>query len=147
MRGAPPVRVLCGPDARWQRVQQLILAAAASTGVGWLLWHAGWERGPILAAALAVAVAVALAVPKALPQQTVVLEWTGEGWRLDGQACQPHVRIDLGPWLLLQTEGGSARRWLPLDLARCGALPHLVRAALQAHGRAAAGAWEEGGRG
>ena len=137
MRGAPPVRVLCGPDARWHRLEQAVLAGSAATAVGWLAWQGGWDRAPLAAVALLAGLLAMLVIVRVQRRRpAVVLEWTGERWLIDARPGLPHLRVDLGSWLLLHVAGDGAHRWLALDLAHCGAPPHLVRAALFAHAAA-----------
>ena len=142
MRGAPPVRMLCGPDVRWHRVQQLILGASAATAAGWGGWQLDWDRGAIVACAALGGLLASMVVRR--QRRAAVLEWTGEAWQLNALTCRPRVRVELGNWLLLDVRSDSGRHWLPLDLTHCGAPPHLVRAALVAHARPGAEPREAG---
>lgn len=139
MRGAPPVRLVCGPDARWQAFERVLHALAAAVAGAWLGWQAGWPGSVLAIVAAAAAVTAFVWIRwRQLGEREAVLDWTGQQWQLDGQDCRPpSLRIDLGRWLLLRIDGGlRARRWLAADLTQGGAPAHLVRAALHAHGPA-----------
>ena len=57
MRGAPPVRMACGGDARWRLITRGLYTLAAATTCAWLVAHAGQPPATALAGALFVGVA------------------------------------------------------------------------------------------
>lgn len=141
MRGAPPVQMACGRDARAAGGAAALSATAAASLAGWLAWHGTW---PVPLAAFVVIVCGLLAAVvgwrRVMAEGERRLAWDGRAWALDGMPGEVAVMIDTGGWLLLRFQSAAACRWLSLRPARCGAPAHLARAALQAHaGRAAAG--------
>ena len=142
MRGAPPVQMACGREARAAVAVGLLSATAAAAFFGWLGWHAQWPSGLIVATMAAAALLAGAAggwrVKRAGERR---LAWDGRTWALDGIAGEVGVMVDVGSWLLVRHRSVDAVVWLPLRLRSCGASVHLARAALQAHaGRASAGA-------
>ena len=138
MRGAPPVQMACGRDARWAAAVALLLATSSATLVGWLAWHAAPADRllPLLAAAATFGVAALTAWGRVARQALRPLAWDGRTWMLSGAPCGVEVMIDLGGWMLLRVTYPAAGRvhWLPLGLRSDDAQTHLRRAALHAHG-------------
>jgi hypothetical protein len=142
MRGAPPVQMACGRDARAAAAVGLLSATAAATIVGW----SGWQLGGSLAFVLATVVVAALLGGLAggwragrVGERRLV--WDGRSWTLDGIPGGVAVMIDTGDWMLLRFRAARTNNWLSLGLRTCGAPAHLARAALHAHaGRVPAGA-------
>jgi hypothetical protein len=136
MRGAPPVRMDCGRDARWCWFHHVLFAVAAATASGWLAAHLEMP-GAMLGLGLAAGVVLGglWSVRSRASQGLSCLVWDGRSWCLDGQTGVVDVMIDLGSWMLLRFVGGAPgpARWLPLTLAQAGAPAHRCRAALLDH--------------
>lgn len=136
MRAAPPVQMVCGREARWHAAVMTLGAGAAASAAAWASsWFGQSPACSSAAAGLAAAGAAILAVRSNRSSTCETLVWDGQVWRLQGRPGSVDVMIDLGGWLLLQfhADGTSAVRWLPVNLAGCGAPAHLCRAALLAH--------------
>jgi hypothetical protein len=149
MRGAPPVQMACGRDARWHGAECALAALAAGSAVFWLLLYQGLPPHLVLPVVAGVALGAAASWWRWVDRQSrQFLAWDGVGWALDGTAGDVALMIDLGPWMVLcfRPHESSPRRWLAVDLRRCGAPIHLCRAAVHAHagqphGPMAADAW------
>ena len=132
MRGAPPVRVACGPDRRWRVFEALVAGASLASGCGWLAQRLDLPALPAAAAAAGMAWGIVrlVQVRRARPRE---LAWSGRAWTLDGATGLPQVRLDLGNWLLLCFEFDGRRTgaaWVPLDLSAAPDTRHLLRIAL-----------------
>lgn len=140
MRGAPPVQLTSGSDARWCGGEAALAAMTAAVAAAWMILHLGFGLVVVVAAALTAASVVAAGWWRWQRQQAAhTLAWDGETWRCDGQPGEALLMLDAGAWLLLRFvphEAGCAR-WLPVGVARCGAPAHLCRVAVQAQARRA----------
>lgn len=147
MRGAPPVQVVCGPEASWRFFQCTVASVATAVAAGWVGWHQGTGFWVPSGLALASAAWIACRIGRQPAAHTRLrLEWTGQRWLLDGEPMQPQVRLDLGSWMLLRCGPTSrAARWIPIDLASCGPAAHGLRCALAFHAAARAEVTGEGG--
>ena len=133
MRGAPPVRVVCGPDRRWRTFERAVACAAAATASAWGAQRLGLPV-PVMAGLAAGMTLIAMRRLEAEPEHPPTLAWRGDAWTLDDDAGQPQVMLDLGNWLLLRFrfDSGKAPAWLPLDLSALSGTRHLLRTALHA---------------
>lgn len=148
MRGAPPVQMACGRDARVPAVVGLLAATAAACLSGWLAWHAAWPTPFLVLGIVAAGLSGAAAGWRlAAAERERRLVWDGRAWALDGRPGEVAVMVDIGDWMLLRVESATMKCWLPLSTRRCGAPAHLARAALHAHaGRAPLGGAAGSGR-
>jgi hypothetical protein len=135
MRCAPPVQMTCGRDGGWMLAELLVHALAAASLAGWLAARLapGTTTWWAAMAALAAAALVWRHRRDMLPHS---LAWDGREWFLDGHPARLSLMMAGPSWALLraQVPARGAVTWLPVRLSRCGAPPHLARAALHAHG-------------
>ena len=136
MRGAPPVQMACGRDARWHAAECGVAAlAAACLGYG-LSRQLNLTPGLPLPAAAALALAAPVAWWRWVDRRPrSMLVWDGTAWSLDGKPGDVELMADLGRWMLLRFSDHEGARpwWLPMDLRRFGAAAHLCRAVIHAH--------------
>jgi hypothetical protein len=141
MRGAPPVQVACGQDARWRWVIRGLHAVTFASLAGWLAGQ--FElRLPLLALlVVSVALAAGLLPPaKPPPRAAPVLAWDGQRWLWQGLPAEVAVMLDFDRWLLLRLTTPQGRCWVPLSLSTGDVSAALFKAALKAHaGRASDG--------
>ena len=138
MRGAPPVQVACGQDARWHWFIRGLHGLAAASLAWWLATLSGL-RLPLLGVVIGLAAMLALLMPPAKPQSGAApsLTWDGQQWLWQGEPADVAVMVDLDRWLLLRVATGLGGHWVPLSFAAGDPVGPLFRAALQAHaGRA-----------
>ena len=132
MRGAPPVRVDCGPDRRWRAFEAVVAGISMASGCGWLAQRLDMPALAIAATAAGIA-SIGLWFLQIRRERLRELAWSGRAWTLDGAAGRPQVMLDFGDWLLLRF-GFDGRRagaaWIPLDLSAAPDTRHLLRTAL-----------------
>lgn len=139
MRGAPPVQMAVGRDARWGAFCLVLSALAGATAAVWAVM-ALHMPGPaaVPAALFGICSAGVLMRPVILTGPSGLLAWDGQRWALRGRPGEVDVMLDLGGWMLLRVHCADGGTWVPLALPRDGRSA-LFRAALHAHaGRAAA---------
>jgi len=135
MRCAPPVQMTCGRDGGWMLAVVLVHALSAASLAGWLAAHLAPGTSPGWAAMSALA-AAALVWRHQRDMPAHSLAWDGREWLLDGHPVQLSLMMAGPSWALARARvtARGVVTWLPVRLSRCGAPPHLARAALHAHG-------------
>lgn len=132
MRGAPPVRVDCGPDRRWRAFEALVAGTSLASGCGWLAQRLDVPALPIAATAAGIA-SIGVWLMQIRRERVREIAWSGRIWTLDGSAGRPQVMLEFGDWMLLRF-GFDGRRagaaWMPLDLSAAPDTRHLLRTAL-----------------